>query len=207
MVVTVDKNIEEPIYRQIRSQVIAGIASGELAVGQALPSVRRLASDLGINFHTVNKAYAVLRDEGYLVLRGRSGAFVAKPAPADGSAAQEQLKDDLAALALAFRAKGGTAEQFRACAEGQACEAFGVTPAGLSADSPLLGKESAKAAEGAKGKGGAKAANARKSQKAVKRPKAAAPAEATPVPPKRSRKKAKAPAKQVEFVQLSLLGD
>ena len=73
----VNDMVDEPLYMQIRSQIIAGIARGDLTAGDALPSVRRLASDLGINLHTVNKAYAVLRDEGYIVVRGRAGAFIA----------------------------------------------------------------------------------------------------------------------------------
>ena len=77
MPVVIDQMSEEPIYRQIRAQVIEAIATGELSPGDPLPSVRSLARDLGVNLHTVNKAYAVLRDEGYLIMRGRSGAFVA----------------------------------------------------------------------------------------------------------------------------------
>lgn len=72
MVIRIDQKSEEPLYLQIRSQIIAAIATGELVPGTALPSVRALASDLGINLHTVNKAYAVLRDEGYVLMRGRS---------------------------------------------------------------------------------------------------------------------------------------
>ena len=62
MYIVVNDMVDEPLYMQIRSQIIAGIARGDLTAGDALPSVRRLASDLGINLHTVNKAYAVLRD-------------------------------------------------------------------------------------------------------------------------------------------------
>ena len=69
MIVRIDQKSEEPLYLQIRSQIIAAIARGELVPGTALPSVRSLASDLGINLHTVNKAYAVLRDEGYVLMR------------------------------------------------------------------------------------------------------------------------------------------
>ena len=213
MVITVVKNVEEPVYRQIRSQIIAAIASGELAVGQALPSVRRLAADLGINFHTVNKAYAVLRDEGYLVLRGRSGAFVAKPASADSSVLQDKLADDLAALATAFKARGGTAEQFLSCAESQACKAFGVAPADLgNAVADVAGaKTAAKAAVDAEtfgavggimGKTARK--NGRKKDGGPEGMKAAAKGASAAKPAK---KKRKTPAKQVEFVQLSLLGD
>ena len=54
MVITVDKLSDAPLYLQLRDAVIAGIASGELRPGDALPSVRSLAEDLGINLHTVN---------------------------------------------------------------------------------------------------------------------------------------------------------
>ena len=79
MIVRIDQSLGVPIYQQVRDQVVAAIAAGELVEGDALPSVRALAVDLGINLHTVNKAYALLRDDGYLVVRGRAGAFVAKP--------------------------------------------------------------------------------------------------------------------------------
>ena len=82
MILSIDQRSDEPLYLQIRDQVIEAIARGELVPGQALPSVRSLASDLGINLHTVNKAYSVLRDEGYVLMRGRSGAYIADPAMA-----------------------------------------------------------------------------------------------------------------------------
>ena len=80
MILRIDQASPDPIYLQIRNQIVEGIARGELVAGDSLPSVRALASDLGINLHTVNKAYAVLRDEGYVAMRGRSGAFIARPA-------------------------------------------------------------------------------------------------------------------------------
>lgn len=83
MLIAVDAAAAEPLYLQIRNQIVAGIATGQLEPGQSLPSVRSLASDLGINLHTVNKAYAVLRDEGYVRMRGRAGAVIADPAAAD----------------------------------------------------------------------------------------------------------------------------
>ena len=73
MIITIDETASEPLYKQIHDQVIAGIATGQLEPGMSLPSVRSLASDLGINLHTVNKAYAVLRDEGYVTLSHASG--------------------------------------------------------------------------------------------------------------------------------------
>ena len=61
MLITIDAAAPEPLYLQIRNQIVAGIATGQLEPGQSLPSVRSLASDLGINLHTVNKAGAARR--------------------------------------------------------------------------------------------------------------------------------------------------
>ena len=110
MLIAVDAAAAEPLYLQIRNQIVAGIATGQLEPGQSLPSVRSLASDLGINLHTVNKAYAVLRDEGYVRMRGRAGAVIADPAAADradaDASAQVKMEDDLFKLAWASRAYG-----------------------------------------------------------------------------------------------------
>ena len=65
-----------PIYEQLRNQIVQGIAAGQLSPGEGLPSVRRLAADLGINFHTVNKAYTNLAEEGYIAIDRRRGALV-----------------------------------------------------------------------------------------------------------------------------------
>ncbi|MCL2702669.1 MAG: GntR family transcriptional regulator [Defluviitaleaceae bacterium] len=66
-----------PIYEQLRNQIVLGIASGKLAPGTSLPPVRKLAADQGVNFHTVNKAYASLCDEGFIIMDRRKGAVVA----------------------------------------------------------------------------------------------------------------------------------
>lgn len=114
MYIVVNDMVDEPLYMQIRSQIIADIARGDLAAGDALPSVRRLASDLGINLHTVNKAYAVLRDEGYIVVRGRAGAFIAGAQGANSSneAADSQMDDALRDLATAWRARAARLMNF-----------------------------------------------------------------------------------------------
>jgi len=80
MIIEIDTQCAQPIYEQLRDQVVFGIADGRLAVGESLPSVRRLAADLGINFHTVNKAYAALAGEGYIAMDRRRGAVVARAA-------------------------------------------------------------------------------------------------------------------------------
>ena len=128
MLIAVDAAAAEPLYLQIRNQIVAGIATGQLEPGQSLPSVRSLASDLGINLHTVNKAYAVLRDEGYVLMRGRSGAYIADPCEEDrADRAQIELakmEDELFELALAHRARGGSRGEFLECASAQAARAY-----------------------------------------------------------------------------------
>lgn len=76
MLIEIDFNSPEAIYIQLRNQIVMEIAQDRLHDGDSLPSVRSLARDLGVNMHTVNKAYAILREEGYLKLDRRRGAVV-----------------------------------------------------------------------------------------------------------------------------------
>lgn len=128
MFIHIDQALPDPLYRQIRDEIVRGIAQGELAPGDALPSVRNLASDLGINLHTVNKAYALLRDEGFVLMRGRSGAFVAQPRdPAKtgvGDAESGPFARDVRRLALAFKAAGGGREAFEQLVKSQLDDVF-----------------------------------------------------------------------------------
>ena len=66
MILEVDFNSEEALYIQLRNQIIVGIATNRLKEGESLPSVRQLAESIGINMHTVNKAYTVLKQEGFV---------------------------------------------------------------------------------------------------------------------------------------------
>ena len=77
MIIEIDFNSDEAIYIQLRNQIIMGIATSQLMVGDSLPSVRQLADHIWINMHTVNKAYSVLRQEGYIKLDRRKGAVIA----------------------------------------------------------------------------------------------------------------------------------
>lgn len=77
VIVRIDFNSEEAIYVQLRNQIILGIANAEIKEGDNLPSVRELAETVGINMHTVNKAYTILKQEGYLKLDRRKGAVIA----------------------------------------------------------------------------------------------------------------------------------
>ena len=77
MIIEIDFNSDEAIYIQLRNQIIMGIATSEIQEGESLPSVRQLAETVGINMHTVNKAYTVLKQEGYIQLDRRKGAVIA----------------------------------------------------------------------------------------------------------------------------------
>lgn len=129
MIIRINQTSDVPLYMQIRDQLVEAIARGELVAGDGLPSVRRLAGDLGINLHTVNKAYAVLRDEGYLVMRGRSGAFVADVERAASrerrESAEAHLGDDLRKLALEYKARGGEEASFVGLAVAAARDVYG----------------------------------------------------------------------------------
>ncbi|MFI7611449.1 GntR family transcriptional regulator [Nonomuraea terrae] len=80
MLLTIDLDSEVPIYQQIRDRVVEAVADGDLAEGSALPSTRQLAADLSINFHTVNKAYDLLRRQGVIRINRKSGAVVRRDA-------------------------------------------------------------------------------------------------------------------------------
>ncbi|MCI1893821.1 MAG: GntR family transcriptional regulator [Lactobacillus sp.] len=82
MELTVDFASTVPIYTQIRNAVIQAIADGRLKSSEVLPSVRALGSALGVNYHTVNKAYTQLADEGFITMRRGLGAMVAEQLPA-----------------------------------------------------------------------------------------------------------------------------
>ena len=76
MIIEVDFNSDEAIYIQLCNQIIMGIATSVFHEGDSLPSVRRLADTIGVNMHTVNKAYSVLKREGYISLDKRRGAVI-----------------------------------------------------------------------------------------------------------------------------------
>ena len=65
MIIQIDFNSSEAIYMQLCNQIIMGIATSKLQEGDPLPSVRQMADTIGINMHTVNKAYAVLKPVSY----------------------------------------------------------------------------------------------------------------------------------------------
>ena len=76
MIISLELDSDTPLYEQLHNQIVIGIAAGRLAPGERLPAVRQLADDLGINMMTVNKAYALLKQQGYIVIDRRHGAQV-----------------------------------------------------------------------------------------------------------------------------------
>ena len=90
MILRIDFNSDEALYMQLRNQIIMGIATGRIREGDSLPSVRQLADHISINMHTVNKAYAVLRQEGFVKLDRRRGAVVSLES--DKRQALEEMK-------------------------------------------------------------------------------------------------------------------
>jgi len=79
MFLELNLNSEIPIYVQIKDQIICLIAKNELKEGDKLPSVRQLSTDIGVNLHTINKAYSILKETGFLVVNRRKGVLVNAP--------------------------------------------------------------------------------------------------------------------------------
>ena len=93
MVIEIDFNSDEAIYVQLMNQIILGIATSRLQEGDTLPSVRQMADTIGINMHTVNKAYTLLKQEGFVSIDRRRGAVVA--IDIDKIKALEEMKQNL----------------------------------------------------------------------------------------------------------------
>ena len=93
MVIEIDFNSDEAIYVQLMNQIILGIATSRLQEGDPLPSVRQLADTIGINMHTVNKAYSLLRQEGFVTIDRRRGAIIA--VDENKIKAMEEMKEPL----------------------------------------------------------------------------------------------------------------
>mgnify|MGYP002076400003 FL=1 len=94
MILSIDFNSDEAFYIQLRNQIIIGIATGRIREGDSLPSVRQLADNISINMHTVNKAYSVLKQEGFVKLDRRKGAIVSLDV--DKQRVLEEMKEEIA---------------------------------------------------------------------------------------------------------------
>ena len=115
VMIEIDFQSDEAIYIQLRNQIILGIATATLQEGEALPSVRQLADDIGVNMHTVNKAYAMLRQEGFVKIDRRKGAVIALDA--DKLQTIQELRRDLRVILAKARCRSVTKEEMIALVE------------------------------------------------------------------------------------------
>jgi len=109
MIINLNYNSEIPIYLQLRNEIIRGIGSGQFKYGESLPSIRSLANDLHVNSMTINKAYALLKQEGYICIDRRHGA---KVLPSQDSLIKEKVYSDLQLLASEAIIKGMKKDDF-----------------------------------------------------------------------------------------------
>lgn len=112
MRIELDFNSDEALYIQLHNQIILGIATTRLREGDALPSVRQLADMIGINMHTVNKAYTILKQEGYVKVDRRKGAVIA--VDIDKIQAVEDMRRELKVLLAKGSCKNISREEVHA---------------------------------------------------------------------------------------------
>ncbi len=110
-VFTVNTQDKNPIYRQIMEQLILFVATGVMETGDKLPSIREMASDLGINPNTVARAYSELEQRGLIETVPKKGAFVADVALQDRL--EDKAKEALAAVYVKYRQLGLEAEELQ----------------------------------------------------------------------------------------------
>jgi len=94
-VISIDSRSATPPYEQLRVQFMSEVQSGALAAGTRIPTVRKLAEDLGLAPNTVARAYRELEGDGFIETRGRNGSFVS----AQGDAAEKQAQEAARAYA------------------------------------------------------------------------------------------------------------
>jgi DNA-binding transcriptional regulator YhcF (GntR family) len=109
MIWQIDFESDEAIYMQLLNQIIIGIAADMIHEGDSLPSVRQLADNIGINMHTVNKAYAILRQEGFIKLDRRKGAVIA--VDADKIRAIQEMRREMSVMLARCICKGVSREE------------------------------------------------------------------------------------------------
>ena len=114
MIIKINMQSEVPIYLQLRNEIVKGIGRGEFEPGESLPTVRQMATDLGINTMTVSKAYQLLKTEGFLETDRRKGTTICYPtssAPQDNRF-DEKLADELELLSAEAKFHGMTLTDF-----------------------------------------------------------------------------------------------
>jgi len=115
VLISLDERDPRPIYAQLVAQIKEQIATGALLPDAELPSVRELADSLGINLHTVHRAYQKLRDEDVIRLRLGRRARVARPRrkPANREEVEAKLTGRLEELITEATHLGLTSTDFK----------------------------------------------------------------------------------------------
>jgi len=126
----IDRSLEDSVYEQIADQVRRFVATGDLAPGTKLPSVRQLAGNLGVNLNTVARAYRLLDEEGFLVIRSRAGVTVAAPTKKIESSAQTKLLDQMRGILARLRQAGMTPDELMVVLRQEVQEMGGSTSGG-----------------------------------------------------------------------------
>lgn len=111
MVIAINEYSDVPIYLQIKNQIVLGISDGRLAPGEQLPTVRGLAQEIGVNSMTVNKAYQLLKQEGYIYTDRRNGAKV-RESMSFAKELSTEAKDMLQQVISEVKIRGIEKEQF-----------------------------------------------------------------------------------------------
>lgn len=112
MILNLDFNSDIPIYTQIREEIIKSIANGDLKVNESLPSVRNMAQEIGVNLHTVNKSYNLLKDEGYINIDRRKGGIVKNLPLPNNKLSDDKIKSMLDILVAQSYLTGMSHEDF-----------------------------------------------------------------------------------------------
>lgn len=112
MILKLDFNSDKSIYIQITEEITKAIALGKLKINESLPSVRNMAENIGVNLHTVNKAYNQLKDDGLLNIDRRKGALVANLPMKEDNKLKKSVQEDLSILTSKSYLSGMTKEEF-----------------------------------------------------------------------------------------------
>ena len=112
MFLEIDFKSDFPIYEQIRRGIIIGLAKGHINPGDKLPSVRDMAENIGINLHTVNKAYKLLEADGVLTMDRRYGSLISENLNPMAAYDEGKIESELDLLIAIAKLKGSKKEDF-----------------------------------------------------------------------------------------------
>ncbi len=112
MFLEIDFKSDLPIYEQIRREIIIGLAKGNIKAGDKLPSVREMAENIGINLHTVNKAYKLLEADGVISMDRRIGSLISENINPMAAYDEGKIESELNLLIAIAKLKGLSKEEF-----------------------------------------------------------------------------------------------